>query len=109
MANVRRSSPTTALECILGLMPIHIAIEERALLAMSRILPHNRCRWSGLGRIKTKSHLRWGLDIFHELGLSKKVFDRTNTINLNKKYNVDTESFKSGQPITESELSLIHI
>ena len=102
MANVRRSTPTTALECILGLVPIDISIKERALLALSRILPHNTTRWSGLGRIKSTGHLRWGLDIFHELEISHKIFDRTSTINLNKNYNVDIESFRSGQPITES-------
>ena len=37
-----------------------------------------------------------------QLEISHKVFDRTSTINLNKNYNVDIESFRSGQPITES-------
>ena len=48
MAPVRRSTPTSGLEIILGLPPLHIKIEELALKAMLRILPHNRVALSGM-------------------------------------------------------------
>ena len=105
MMPVRRSTPTSGLEVILGLPPIDLKIEELALKAMLRVLPHNRTRWDGLGT-SSNGHLRHGLDKLRSLGIHSTAFDKTSALNLNKRYAVDLDSFKSGLPISDTSTTV---
>ena len=103
LMSVRKSTPTSGLEIILGMPPIDIKLEEMALNAILRILPHNRTRWDGVGR-NSIGHLRWGLDKLRAHGITQKAFDLTKDRNLNKRYEVDLD-FKSGLPTTNDQIS----
>ena len=103
MMPVRKSTPTSGLEIILGLPPLDIKLEEMALNAILRILPHNRTRWDGVGK-NTNGHLRWGLDKIRAHGITQTAFDLTKDRNLNKRYEVDLD-FKSGLPTTDDPIS----
>ena len=103
MMHVRKSTPTSGLEIILGLPPLAIKLEEIALNAILRILPHNRTRWDGVGNT-ANGHLRWGLDKIRAHGITQTAFDLTKARNLNKSYVVDLD-FKSGLPTTNDPVS----
>ena len=103
MMPCRRSTPTAGLEIVLGLPPLDLKVEEIALKAMLRILPHNRTKWDGLGA-SSSGHLRWGMDKLIDLGIRNFTFDTTNVLNIHKNYKIDTESFGSGLPKTESKV-----
>ena len=103
MVPCRRSTPSAGLEVVLGLPPLDLKIEELALKAMLRVLPHNRTKWDGLGATSS-GHLRWGMDKLKDLGINNFTFDSTNVLNIHKNYTIDTESFSSGLPKTESEV-----
>ena len=103
MVPCRRSTPSAGLEIVLGLPPLDLRIEDLALKAMLRVLPHNRTKWDGLGA-SSSGHLRWGMDRLNDLGIRNFSFDNTNVINIHKNYKIDTESFGSGLPKTESEV-----
>ena len=103
MMPVRRSTPTSGLETILGLPPLDIKLEEIALNAILRILPHNRTKWDGLGKT-SHGHLRWGLDKLRAHGITQTAFDQTKARNLHKRYTVDLD-FKSGIPKTDDPVS----
>ena len=103
MMSVRRSTPTSGLETILGLPPLDIKLEEIALNAILRILPHNRTKWDGLGNT-SNGHLRWGLDKIRAHGITQTAFDQTKARNLHKRYTVDLD-FKSGTPTTNDPTS----
>ena len=104
MMPIRKSSPTMGLEIILGLPPIDLTIEKKALEAMIRVKPHSRTKWDGLGNSST-GHLRWGEDMLNSCGIPTQSFDYTNVLNLNKGFKVDLDSFKSGLPQTNCNLS----
>ena len=100
----RKGCPTSGLEICLGLKPIDLSIRELALKAMLRILPKSRSKWDGLGHTSV-GHLRWGTDELHKIGIFSTTFDKTNALNINKRYVVDTDSFKSGIPTNTTEIS----
>ena len=71
---------------------------------MLRILPHNRTKWSGIGRLSV-GHLKWGLDELQKIGINSTTFDKSNAFNINKRYVVDMDSFESGRPTNTTETS----
>ena len=75
---VKKSTPTSGLEIILGIPLLDIKLEEMALNAILWILPHN--------------------------GITQTAFDLTKDRNLNKRYEVDLD-FKSGLPTTNDPIS----
>ena len=99
---VKKSTPTSGLEIILGIPLLDIKLEEMALNAILWILPHNRTRWNR--RKEFQSHLRWGLDKLRAHGITQTAFDLTKDRNLNKRYEVDLD-FKSGLPTTNDPIS----
>ena len=78
MMAVRKSTPTSGLEIILGIPLLDIKLEEMALNTILLILPHN--------------------------GITQTAFDLTKDRNLNKRYEVDLD-FKSGLPTTNDPIS----
>ena len=94
---VRKSTPTMALEVILGLKPLDIRIEEIALKAFLRVLHKDSIKWGGVFK-KDKGHLMRGKKMLASLGINTCDYDVTNSLNLNKKYSIDLDSFKKGTP-----------
>ena len=93
---VRKSTPTTGLEIILGLKPLDLRIEELALNALARVIPLNMKNWDR-GSNKIFSHIHMGKTSLESMGLENTLFDTSNEMNLDKEYTVDLNSFKSGR------------
>ena len=58
--------------------------------------------WDGVG--KGLGHIRALQNKLHEIGIYDKVFDNTKTLSIQKNYEVDLKSFRSGQPDSKSEI-----
>ena len=95
----RRSTPTAGLELILGLKPLDIKIEQVALNCFTRVLHKDSIKWSAPYKVD-KGHLWRGKELLSNIGIHDYDFDVTNSLNLNKRYTIDFESFKKGQPDT---------
>ena len=95
----RRSTPTAALELFTGIKPLDIKIEQLALQSFTRILHKESIKWSAPDNVD-KGHLWRGKQMLSKIGIYDCDFDVTNSLNLNKKYKIDFESFKKGQPET---------
>lgn len=104
MMPVRPSTPTAGLEIILDIMPLDIKIQEMALKAACRVMSINQTRWDGIGK-NSLGHLRWCKNKLQKMGTTSFEFDDTRTLNLSGNYKVDLESFKSGLPNSESEIT----
>ena len=98
MMPVRKRTPTSGMEVILGLPPVDLRIKEHALKTMVRILPHHQSGWDGVGNSNSLGHIRWGQNTLRNLGIDYSVSDKTNALNLNRKFMVDVNSFSSGLP-----------
>ena len=96
---VRKSTPTSGLEILLGLKPLDLRIQELALNSMTRVIPLNPRKWDGIGK-SSLGHIRWGMDTLANIGVQNVNFDKFNTMNLTKQYTVDMSSFSSGQAKT---------
>ena len=110
MMPARKSTPTAGLEMILDMKPLDLKIEESALKALTQVLPQSFSKWDGMSTTTPSSkkmtfgHLRWGIHRLQSMGVYSKCFDQTNELNLNKGYEVDLESFKSGLPESSTEV-----
>ena len=106
MCPLRKNSPGEALEVILGLCPLDLKLEECSLRSMLRILHHRRSRWSGFGR-NSYGHIKYAQEKLLDIGIKEIDFDNIKELNLNPKYNVDLESFKSGgSPVSRSDVNI---
>ena len=83
--------------------PLDLVIKEKALISMLRVLHHNRSKWSGLDK-KGIGHIRYLQNNLIEMGIDNKVFDNENALSIRKDFKVDFDSFKSGLPISDSEI-----
>ena len=103
MMPTRKNTPTAGLEVILDLMPLELKLEEHALKAFLRIIPKSRYKWDGIPLVGSEcGHLKWGKDKLHDLGFTDFSFDDASELNLDSKYEVDLDSFKSGLPDSNS-------
>ena len=105
MSSIRQSTPTAGLEVLLNLPPLDIKIKELSLCSMLRILPHRTPSWDGVGK-RGRGHLLWGSKSLKDLKVNNWNFDSTNILNLNKKFEVDFNSFHSGTPHSDSEVNV---
>ena len=102
MAPMRKGTPTAGLQVLLHLPPIDLRVTELALKAMVRVLPHKRTRWSGKGA-STSGHILWGKSRLELLDIDPDDNDSLKWhLNLQRSYNVDLDSLKSGLPISDS-------
>lgn len=102
MMPMRKGTPTAGLEVILDMPPLDLVVENLALKAMTRVLPHNRTRWDGLGK-NDRGHLNWGLTTLKTLGIDPSDNDSLKwLLNVQRSYSVDLESLKSGLPVSAS-------
>ena len=97
---VRKSTPTQGLEVILYQKPIHISIEELALNAMLRVMPHVNPKH---GEKPYFGHVQWGMKKLHQIGISETEFDKTDSLNLSRNFEVDLDSLKSGIPVRNND------
>ena len=104
MLPMRKGSPTEGLEVILNLPPLDLKIEQLALKAMLRVLPHNQTKWDGVGtNRKLIGHLKWGLNKLKELVIDPFNNDSYHSsLNVSRQFQVDFKSFDKGLPISES-------
>ena len=103
MMPARKKTPTAGLEVILDLMPLELKLEEHALKAFLRIIPKSKYKWDGIPLVGSEcGHLKWGKDKLLYLGFKDYSFDDTSELNLDSKFEVDLESFKSGLPDSNS-------
>ena len=103
MIPLRKGTPSAALEIILDIPPLDLFIKQKALNSMLRVLHHDRSKWDGLGS-KGIGHLRLLQNSLQAIGVENKVFDNVNTLSIQKGFNVDLKSFKSGLPETDSDI-----
>ena len=68
---------------------------------MLRVLPHKRTKWDGFG-LSNCGHIKSGKDRLLDLGIDFENNDKTNMLNLTRKFTVNTESFQSGFPNSDS-------
>ena len=55
-----RSTPTAAMECMVGMLPIHLRLQEVAMLAYHRLLRRGQwLGWQGVGYTQMKTHIDW--------------------------------------------------
>ena len=104
MLPMRKGTPTEGLEVILNLPPLDLKVEQLALKAMLRVLPHNQTKWDGVGtNRKFIGHLKWGLNKLKELVIDPFNNDSYHSsLNVSRQFKVDFESFDKGLPISES-------
>ncbi len=104
MMPLRRSTPTAGLEVILHIPPIDLKIEEITLREMTRVLPHRRSKWDGVGK-NGFGHLKEGQKELERLGINPMNTDRiSGSLNLCRGYTVNLDSFESGTPDSESHI-----
>ena len=102
MAPITKSCPTNGVETILNLPPIDLLVEKTALKTMLRILPSLKISWDGIGKNKI-GHIREISNELKNLGIDPKKNDTCKpSLNVSRRYIVDLDSFKNGDPKTNN-------
>ncbi len=78
MAHVHCSTPTAALEVILGIMLLDLHTQWVAIQVACRIWGQNRYRWDGIGHSHLRGHLFWSKWLLEQVDLN-------NCTNFNKR------------------------
>lgn len=103
MMPFRKSTPSEGLEVVLDLPPIDLKVEQLALKTMLRVIPLSNPKWDGLGKGSFIGHLRWGTNKLKDMGIDPFNNDSTHSsLNISRNFTVDQDSYKSGQPVTDS-------
>ena len=94
-ANYPKSTPTTALEVILDVMPLHLYCTQEAVLARIRLDEVLEFGWDGRAHTKhhAKSHMRHLEDKLEEYGIEPGEGDRCSSIIWDEGYRVNWSSF----------------
>ena len=80
VGHVRKSTPESGLDIILGQTPLDLAILESAIQARLRTKPRALNDWNGKGTRNRKSHFRVLDEIIEEQGLKDIIDDQTTYI-----------------------------
>ena len=94
-ANFPKSTPTTALEVSLDVMPLHLFCLKEGILAALRLDRVLNLDWDGTNHLKTHSvsHLRHWRNKLDRLRINNDESDACYTRNDNPKYKINKESF----------------
>lgn len=106
MMPMRKSTPTKGLEVILYMMPINMRVAEEAYRGYNRIRTKVHPKWDEIGDNGKLGHLKRCKKEIANLGIALENDDRDYFLNLDKKYNVDLTSKKSGLPICDSSIAV---
>ena len=97
IAKVPKSTPTRALEIILGVPPLQLHLYKEALAAHSRIFHHETLEWEGVYKNLTHSvsHLKFWELLRRDAGMetAEQVTDKCDIHVYSKRFIVDGESF----------------
>ena len=103
LGHMRRGTPTEGLNIITNTLPVELYIEKELLAATYRLRSKVDRTWDGLSEGKAKGHIKFAEDMYASANLEiNKPNDCINKqIVWNRRFEVDTESFKSGNDHTE--------
>ena len=99
VGHVRKSTPETGLDVVLGQTPLDLAVLEQAILARLRTKSKSMTDWNGKGTRKRKSHFLTLDEIIEEQGLTNCIDDQATHLEWTKDYTVNVDSFEAGQDI----------
>ena len=92
---MKPSTPSNGLEVVLNLMPLHLKAAEIGLKTYVRVRNIVKPKWQGIGKNgRSRGHYLQCLNDLSNLGicLEEEEEDRTNFLNIDRKFNVDIES-----------------
>ena len=94
-ANFPKSTPTTALEIMLDIAPLHLHCLREGLSAKVRLKDITEIHWSGANSNKTHavSHLRYLEQKITEFNVQTENLDACNLMSTQKRYSVNMDSF----------------
>ena len=106
---MKPSTPSNGLEVVLNLMPLHLKAAEIGLKTYVRVRNIVKPKWQGIGKNgRSRGHYLQCLNDLSNLGicLEEEEEDRTNFLNIDRKFNVDIESKKTGLPIYDNSIKV---
>ena len=108
-AHFPKSTPTTALEVALDVMPIHLFCLKEALAAKIRLTDHTNLTWQGTNQNKTHSvsHLRHWENKLESHQIHADERDECPPTVVEKQYRINTDSFTgAGKHRTHTEFNI---
>ena len=101
VGHVRKSTPESGLDVILGQIPLDLHILEQAVQARLRTKGKVDVNWNGKGTGKRTSHFAKLDELIEEYNLTDKVDNQPTTIDWNQEYRVNLDSLGHGNDIKE--------
>ena len=110
-AKVPASTPTSALELILGLLPLDLFLEKSAISTLYRLFPLLPLEWDGIFQVRktyNTSHRKYWYDRIEELQLPTlgEQYDFCIAPNVSPNFSVDLTSFYSEKTPFPSQVNV---